>query len=268
MSGGRPKVHVVRDATASPLWQVVHEYFPKLVSYVGEHDQYVPAFVERELEAFLACGRIEMGFSHIRCQSCDARQLVPLTCKSRALCPSCCGRRMNQTALHLVESVIPHVPVRQWVLTFPAPLRYLLAYDTALCSRALGIFVKCILAHYRTKLALEHGVDIKRLQGGAVTSIQRAGSALQSTLHFHTAALDGVYLVPDESADPSKAPRFLAAPALSDIEVQSVAWNTCKAVMKMLQKRGVELTGSDDAEDRLAQELRSSIGAQIGSALS
>jgi hypothetical protein len=242
---------VVRDATASPLWQVVNEFFPKLVDYVGRHDQYVPAFVERELEAFLACGRIDHGFSHIRCRSCDARQLVPLTCKSRALCPTCCGRRMNQTALHLVESVIPHVPVRQWVVTFPPPLRYLFAYDTALCSRALGIFVKCVLSHYRTKLAREHGVDVKRLQGGTVTSIQRAGSALQSTLHFHTAALDGVYLVPDESNAP---PRFLAAPALAPGDVESVAWNTSKAVMQMLQKRGEALTGASDDEDRLAQE--------------
>lgn len=251
MSPGRPKVHVVRDATASPLWQVVHEFFPKLVDYVGRHDQYVPAFVERELEAFLACGRIDHGFSHIRCRSCDARQLVPLTCKSRALCPVCCGRRMNQTALHLVESVIPHVPVRHWVLTFPPPLRYLLAYDNELCTRALALFVNEIITHYRTRLAKEHGVDVDCLHGGTVTSIQRAGSALQSTLHYHTLALDGVYLVTD---DPDQPPRFLAAPPLTPIEIQSVAWNTSKAVMTMLQKRGVEITGDADAHDRLAHE--------------
>jgi len=80
---------VAHDATDSPLWQIVNEYFPKLVDYVDRHDQHVPAFVERELEAFLACGQIERGFTHIRCATCDARQLVPFTCKSRALCPLC-----------------------------------------------------------------------------------------------------------------------------------------------------------------------------------
>ena len=42
-------------------------------------------------------------------------------------CPSCGARRMAQAAAHLVDYVIPHVPVRQWVLSLPIPLRLLLA---------------------------------------------------------------------------------------------------------------------------------------------
>jgi hypothetical protein len=34
---------------------------------------------------------------------------------------------MAETAAHLVEHVIPRVPVRQWVLVFPIPLRLLFA---------------------------------------------------------------------------------------------------------------------------------------------
>ena len=34
---------------------------------------------------------------------------------------------MVESAAHLVEHVIPHVPVRQWVLSLPIPLRILLA---------------------------------------------------------------------------------------------------------------------------------------------
>ena len=34
---------------------------------------------------------------------------------------------MAQTAAHLVDRFIPHVPVRQWVLSPPIPLRLLLA---------------------------------------------------------------------------------------------------------------------------------------------
>jgi hypothetical protein len=251
MRTGRPRVHVVHDARDSRLWQVVNEYFPKLVDYVHRHDQHIPAFVERELEAFLACGQIERGFTHIRCTTCDARQLVPFTCKSRALCPTCCGRRMNQTALHLVESVIPRVPVRQFVLTFPPPLRYLLAYDNTLCSRALALFVEQVIGRYRFILSREHDVDIDRLQGGTITSIQRAGSALQASLHFHTIAIDGVYLVSENDGEP---PRFLAAPALTRADTQSIAWSTCQAVMEMLRQHGVDLTGDADDLDRLAQE--------------
>ena len=246
----RPVIHIVRNARDSPLWQVINDTFPKLVDYVRHHDQHVPSFVERELEAFLACGQIDRGFTHIRCASCDARQLVPFTCKSRSLCPSCCGRRMNQTSLHLVESVIPHVPVRQWVLTFPAPLRYLLAYDTELCSKTVALFVHRVMDHYRFVLAREQNVDVARLQGGTVTSIQRAGSALQASLHLHCIALDGAYLVDDPGP-----PRFFAAPRVTPVEIQAVAWDTCQAVMGMLRKRGLDLTGDgDDSLDRLAEE--------------
>jgi hypothetical protein len=34
---------------------------------------------------------------------------------------------MVESAAHLVDHVFPEVPVRQWVLTFPLPLRFLLA---------------------------------------------------------------------------------------------------------------------------------------------
>ncbi len=39
----------------------------------------------------------------------------------------CGARRMAQTAAHLVEHVIPKVPVRPWVLSFSIPLRFLFA---------------------------------------------------------------------------------------------------------------------------------------------
>ena len=125
-----------------------------------------------------------------------------------------------------------------------------MAYDNALCSRALSLFVERIIGHYRFVLAREHGVDPGRLHGGAVTSVQRAGSALQASLHFHTVALDGVYLVAENDSEP---PRFLAAPAVPRAEVQSVAWSTCQALMKMLQRCSVDITGGGDG-DRLVQE--------------
>ena len=34
---------------------------------------------------------------------------------------------MSHTATHLVDQVIPHMPVRQWVLPLPIPLHVLLA---------------------------------------------------------------------------------------------------------------------------------------------
>ena len=51
---------------------------------------------------------------------------------------------MAPTAAHLVDHVIPHVPVRQWVLSLPIPLRLLLAAQPLLVTPVLQIVHRVI----------------------------------------------------------------------------------------------------------------------------
>jgi hypothetical protein len=53
----------------------------------------------------------------------SGQSLPAFSCKARAVCPSCNARRMAETAVHLVDHVFPHQPVRQWVLTLPKRVR-------------------------------------------------------------------------------------------------------------------------------------------------
>jgi hypothetical protein len=62
------------------------------------------------------------------------------------------------------------------VLTLPYRLRYRLAYDHRLCRAVLAVFVRALLAFERRR-AREQGIDGR---GGAVTAIQRCGSALNT----------------------------------------------------------------------------------------
>ena len=78
-------------------------------------------------DAFLECGILAHGFLRLHCGDCGHDKLVAFSCKRRGFCPSCGARRMAQTAAHLVDHVIPRVPVRQWALSLPIPLRLLLA---------------------------------------------------------------------------------------------------------------------------------------------
>ena len=87
----------------------------------------LPEFVKDEFDAYLECGILAHGFLRLHCSDCGHDKLVAFSCKRRGFCPSCGARRMAQTAAHLVDHVIPHVPVRQWVLSLPFPLRLLLA---------------------------------------------------------------------------------------------------------------------------------------------
>src|SRR6202023_3310015 len=92
-------------------------------------DRPLPDFVQQEFEAYLKCGRLEEGFLRVRCEQCHAEKLVAFSCKKRGFCPSCGGRRMAETAALLADEVLPERPLRQWVLSLPHALRFLLATD-------------------------------------------------------------------------------------------------------------------------------------------
>jgi hypothetical protein len=81
---------------------------------------------------------------------------------------------MAELAAHLVDSVFPFVPVRQWVLSLPFIMRYRLAWNHDLTRKVLRIFWRALDRHQR-KRATERGYE--NACTGAVTVIQRAGGA-------------------------------------------------------------------------------------------
>lgn len=97
---------------------------------------------------------------------------------------------MADSAAHLVDEVFPKRPIRQWVLSVPFPLRYLFATNPKVMSRVLTIVHRVI----STFLIKRSGRTVNSgTQSGAVTLIQRFGSALNLNLHFHMLYLGGVY---------------------------------------------------------------------------
>jgi hypothetical protein len=67
----------------------------------------------------------------------------------------------------------------------------LLATDAAALTQVLGIAYRTISAHVLKKTGLARASGAT----GAVTLIQRFGSALNLNIHFHMLVLDGAYLV-------------------------------------------------------------------------
>ena len=96
---------------------------------------------------------------------------------------------MTESATHLVDHVIPRVPVRQWVLSFPIPLRILFAAHPELLTPVLRIIHR-VIARLLLKQA---GVKRTAADTGAVTLIQRFGSAANLNIHLHCLVVDGVY---------------------------------------------------------------------------
>ncbi|MBL8342835.1 MAG: transposase, partial [Rubrivivax sp.] len=190
----------------------------------------LPQFVKDEFDAFLKRGILAHGFLRLRCGDCGHDKLVAFSCKRRGFCPSCCARRMAQTAAHLVDQVIPHVPVRQRVLALPIPLRLLLAAQPKLVTPVLQVVHRVITRH----LLGQAGVKADVADSGAVTLIQRFGSAANLNIHLHCLVLDGVYR---RNAD--GAPVFVEVPAPTDAALQAVLHRIITRTMKLLTRKGV-----------------------------
>jgi hypothetical protein len=101
---------VRRRPEESVLYDVVRAELESFLARARERDRTVPRFVERELRAYLGCGILAHGFVRVRCDACGCERLVAFSCKGRGFCPSCGGRRMADTAAHLVDRVLPEVP--------------------------------------------------------------------------------------------------------------------------------------------------------------
>src|SRR4029434_3794137 len=88
-----------------------------------------------------------------------------------------------------VDHVLPDVPIRQWVLSLPYRLRYLLAWDHDLCRAVVSVHARAVLGFLRAR-ARRDGVANGR--SGAVAIIQRFGGALNLNIHIHALVIDGV----------------------------------------------------------------------------
>jgi hypothetical protein len=103
-----------RRPAETVLYGLVRQHLESFLAYSREHyEAGLPRYVEQELRAYLKCGVFSEGFTRCHCDTCGHDLLVAFSCHGRTVCPSCTGRRMANGAAHLVDRVLPDVPVRQ-----------------------------------------------------------------------------------------------------------------------------------------------------------
>ena len=228
---GAPVHYESHRPEQTTLYRLVQQHVASFIAHTeASTGSELPRFIKDEFDAFLECGILAHGFLRLRCGECGHDKLVAFSCKRRGFCPSCGARRMSQTAAHLVDHVIPHVPVRQWVLSLPIPLRMLLAAQPELVTP-----VQQVVQHVLTRHLLEAArLKTDEGHGGAVTLIQRFGSAANLDIHLHCLVLDGVYRC---GADGT--PTFVEAGAPTDDELDALLHTAITRLMKMLARRGV-----------------------------
>lgn len=241
-----PRGYRPRHAEATALYRVVADHVETMLQDARDRSAHgfgLPGHVERSFRRFLDCGVLARGFARVRCATCHFEMLVPFSCKARGLCPSCDGRRMADTAAHLVDRVLPTAGYRQWTLSFPRWLRIRLLRDPTLVSALLTVFVRSVFASHRRRA---RALGLPRADAGAVTAVQRFGSFLNANLHFHTLIPDGVW-----QEHPDGTVTFHPLPPPSDADVDAIAARVVRRAARLLARRDADLAG-DDEPDALA----------------
>src|SRR5881296_247428 len=234
-----------RDPSSTILYKVIADHLETfLASLDADPDaKGLPAYVQREFDDYLQCGILAHGFLRLGCDTCQQELLLPFSCKRRGFCPSCAGRRMAQTAAHLVECVIPWVPTRQWVVSVPIPLRYWMASSQDLTATVHTI-IRTTIGQYYVNQAVTRGIPRDKVQPGSVTFLQRFGSAINLHLHFHVVCLEGVYL---DRTDQGRTPRFLTGEPPTDTDIADVVQKISRRVIRTLRQLGYLEAGIDAA---------------------
>lgn len=139
-------------------------------------------------------------------------------------------RHRPETAL-FVDEVLPHQPMRQWVLSVPFPLRFLFAGNPKAMTGVLGIVYRAIA----TNLANKAGFTKPTAQTGAVTLIQRFGGALNLNIHFHMLFLDGEY-----TGGIDQLPmRFQQVKAPTKADLTRLTYTIAQRVGRYLERQGL-----------------------------
>src|SRR5215510_7295329 len=225
-----------RDQSRMVLYKVIAAHLETFLASLDADPNAtgLPAYVQREFYDYLQCGILAHGFLRLGCDTCHKELLLPFSCKRRGFCPSCAGRRMTQTAAHLVERVIPWVPTRQWVVSGPIPLRYWMAASQGLTATVHTI-IRTTISQYYVNQAVTRGLERAKVQPGSVTFIQRFGSAINLTVHYHIVFLEGVYL---DRTDQGLKPRFLSVEPPTDTDIADVIQKISHRVIRQLRHLG------------------------------
>jgi hypothetical protein len=240
---------------------VVSPHWPALRDTLDAADRPLLAFVGKEFDAFLTCGILAHGALRVRCDACQLKRLRAFSCKRRGFCPSRGGRRMAETAALLTDRVLPAVPLRQWVLSLPFPLRLLLAVNPAALTGVLGRTWRAIAGD----LCRCAGLRQREARAGGITLVQRLGSALNLNIHFHLLVADGVW-------QPTPlGPEFRRVPPPTRAQLERLLATLTRRIARHLVRRGwlredaegAALTGEDLGDSGLGTLRAHSITYRI-----
>jgi hypothetical protein len=234
-----PTAYPRREPEKTLLHRVVRENLETLLAQASQDGSGLPRYVEEELRRYLSCGVLSEGFCRAVCEECGDEVVVGFSCKGRGFCPSCCGRRMADSAAHLVDRVLPLVPYRQWVVSYPKRLRLAFARDPHAASESTTLFLREV---FRWQRQQARRLGVKKPLVGAVCATQRFGSLVNLNIHHHSVLPDGVF-----AQDAEGRLSFVKLPSPRREELTHILTRVAKKTVAMAERRGLCEEGAVDA---------------------
>jgi len=146
------------------------------------------------------------------------------------------------------------------VLSFPYALRFLFATRPAVMGRVLGIVYRTLATHQIRKA----GHTQRSARTGAVTLIQRFGSALNLNIHFHMLLLDGVYT---GGHAVQAQPRFQRVKAPDRAELEQLAYAISERTGCYLERQGLLVRDLDNSYLALEPQDDTGLEGVLGSSI-
>ena len=244
-----PDTHITyipRSPERTPCYTIIQHQLASFAADRESEGRPLPRYVIDEFEAYLRCGIHAHGFLRCRCLACGEEMVVAFSCKRRGFCPSCAAKRKAETAAHLIDNVLPLVPYRQFVVSFPIPLRFWLQTNKRLFTRIHEIVIGEVYRLYSEK-AIQEGIDSPA--PGSISFTQRWGSAANLNPHLHILCADGVYQRFDG------IPRFRNLDPITDDDVADLAQSISHKVLRHLRRKGYLDRDGEVVENPAADSL-------------
>lgn len=249
------------------LHRVVRENLSTFLEICDNQKGGLPKYIQDEFEDFLECGILAHGFLRLRCEDCHHEKLVAFSCRHRGFCPSCCGKRQALTTAFVLDEVLPIVPIRQYVVSFPFAVRFVLATRPKVMTAVLRIVNSVLHRFLVAKSGIVNHSEDDAWESGQVTFIQRWGSALNLNCHFHILMPEGLWKK-DMAKNTATFHELAAAPNNDDIAALVAV--IAKKVNRYLTRQGLlrgsgDMAHSEDDEPTLEAMLA---GASVKSMIS
>ncbi len=142
--------------------------------------------MDEDISKYLKCGILKYGFARIKCQNkkCGKEYLLPFSCKSRGICPSCIRKYALDLEILLLDEIFKEVPYRHIIFTIPKILRKNFIWHREKLNDLSRLAWKCLKEFMSETLNLD-GVP------GSIQSIETNGQFLDINPHIHTLVTDG-----------------------------------------------------------------------------